>query len=102
MLPRHLYRYEIHIDRILDLTDTGILEQLGISQTELIGEDLSVTRSLGEGAHALGLQAIRSASAAGRDQVLAFFIENIGSGVINPELAEVWSSLEDVEKTGSR
>lgn len=102
MLPRDLYRYEIHIDRILDLTDAGNLKQLGISQAELIGEDLSVTRSLGEGAHALGLQAVCSPSATGRDQVLAFFIENVGSGVINPVLEEVWSSLADVEKTGKR
>jgi RES domain-containing protein len=99
LLPRHLYRYDLRFDQILDLTRPENLEHLGISQSELVGEDLSVTRSVGEGAHSLGLQAIRSPSAAGRDHVLALLIENIGSGVINPALAEVWSAVSDVDET---
>lgn len=97
-MPRHLYRYDIRFDQILDLTRTENLEQLGVSESELVGEDLSVTRSIGEGAHSLGLQAIRSPSAAGQDHVLALLIENIGSGVINPEMTEVWSILSDVDE----
>lgn len=98
LLPRHLFRYEIQLDQVLDLTRTENLEQLGVSPSDLVGEDLSVTRSIGEGAHSLGIQAIRSPSAAGQDDVLALLIENIGSGVINPGLAEVWSTLSDVDE----
>ncbi|CAN5771327.1 hypothetical protein BH20ACT23_BH20ACT23_26940 [soil metagenome] len=102
LLPRHLYRYDLRLDQIVDLTRSENLDQLGVSQSDLIGEELSITRSIGEGAHSLGMQAVRSPSAAGRDHVLALFIETIGSGVINPGLAEVWSTLHDVEGEGGQ
>lgn len=98
LLPRHLYRYDIRFDQILDLTHKETLEQLGVTQPELVGEDLSLTRTIGEGAHSLGIQAILSPSATGQDHVLALLIENIGSGVIHPGLAEVWSILGDLEE----
>lgn len=99
LLPRHLYRYDIRLDRIVDLTRTESLGQLGIPQSDLVGENHSATRDLGKMAYSLGIQAIRSPSATGRDDVIALFIENIGSGVINPEWAEVWAILDDVKET---
>lgn len=96
LLPRHLYRYEVRLDQVIDLTRNENLAQLGVSQSDLIGEDLSITQSIGVGAYSLGVQAIRSPSAAGRDHVLALLIENVGSGLITPQLAEGWSTMADV------
>jgi len=97
LLPRHLYLYDIRLDNVLDLTRAETQERLALEEADLIGDDLSQTRRIGEAAHSLGMKAIRSPSAAGRDDVLALLIENIGSGVISPQLAEVWSTLANVE-----
>lgn len=96
LLPRQLYRYDVQLDRILDLTDTSILEQLGLSAPDLVGEDLSPTRSVGESAHSLGLQAIRSRSATEKDDVLAVFLENLGLGTLAPALEETWETIDDL------
>jgi hypothetical protein len=96
LLPRQLFRYDVGLDRIVDLTDTSILERLGVAQTDLVGEDLSLTRSIGEAAHALGIQAIRSRSATEQDQVLALFLENLGLGTLVPNLEETWETIDDL------
>lgn len=102
LLPRHLFRYALRLDRIVDLTIEENLGRLGITEGDLVAEDLSVTRDIGEAAHSLGIQAIRSPSAAGQDHVLAILIENIGGGHVDPELEEVWSSLDDVHREKKR
>lgn len=98
MLPRHLFHYAIRLERVVDLTLEENLGRLGIGEHDLVAEDLSVTRSIGEAAHSVGIQAIRSPSATGRDQVLAILIENIGGGVVDPKLEEAWSTLSDVQR----
>lgn len=72
------------------------MELLGISEADLVGEDLSITRAIGESAQALGMQAIRSFSAARQDDVFAVFLQNIGTGLLDPRVEEIWSSLGDV------
>jgi len=47
-------------------------------------------------AHALGIQAIRSPSAAGVDDFLAAFVQRIGIGTIEPSLAQEWHSISDL------
>jgi RES domain-containing protein len=96
LLPRHVFRYVLHLERIVDLTIEENLRRLGITELDLVAEDLSVTRGIGEAAHSLNIQAIRSPSATGQDHVLAILIENIGAGLVDPKLDEVWSSLSDV------
>ena len=96
LLPRQLFRYEVGLDRIVDLTDASILEQLGFAAADLVFEDLSSTRSIGEAAHALGIQAIRSRSATEQDHVLAVFIENLGLGTLVPTLEETWETIDDL------
>lgn len=96
LLPRHLFSYSIALNRVLDLTHASILEQLGSAKADLVGEYLSVTRSIGEAAHALGIQAIRSRSATEQDDVLAMFLENLGLGIVVPTLSEMWETIEDL------
>jgi len=74
------------------------MELLGVSEEDLVGEDLSIARAIGESAEALGMQAVRSFSATRQDHVLVVFLQNIGGGVLEPSADEVWSSLADVGK----
>ncbi len=96
LLPRQLFNCGVALDRVLDLTDVSTLEQLGSAQADLVGEDLTVTRSIGEAAQTLGIQAIRSRSATEQDDVLAVFLENLGLGTLEPSLEETWETISDL------
>ncbi len=96
LLPRRLYRFEVGPERVLDLTNTSVLEQLGLGAADVMGQDLSTTRSIGEAAHSLAIQAIRSRSATGQDHVLAVFLENLGPGTMVPALEETWKTIDDL------
>ena len=96
LLPRVLYRYDISLDRVLDLTSDETLDHLGVTTAQIIGTDVAIPRQIGESAQATGSQAIRAPSVTGVDQVLAVFPELLGSGRLLPELLERWKSLEDL------
>jgi RES domain-containing protein len=96
LLPRVLYRYEVSLDRVLDLTSGETLDHLGVISTQVIGTDVAIPRQIGEAACAAGVQAIRAPSATRVDEVLAVFPELLGSGRLLPELAESWESIGDL------
>ena len=96
LLPRVLFRYETSLDKVLDLTSDETLDHLGVITAQITGADHTITRQIGESAHATGSQAIRAPSATGVDQVLAVFPELIGSGRLMPELLERWESIDDL------
>lgn len=96
LLPRTLYRYDVALHHVLDLTSSETLKHLGVATTQVVGTDLSIPRQIGEAAHATGAQGIRAHSATGVDEVLALFPELIGSGRLRPELVERWVALEDL------
>lgn len=96
LLPRVLYRYEVSLDCVLDLTSVEALDSLGVTTAQIIGADLAIPRAIGESAHATGSQAIRAPSAAGVDHVLALFPELLGSGRLVPERLERWESIDDL------
>jgi RES domain-containing protein len=96
LLPRELYEFDIDLDRTLDLTDAAARQAVGVGLDALIGPDWTVCNELGVIAHALGIQAIHSASATGTDDVLAVFMQNVGLGKLAPQLVETWRSLSDV------
>ena len=97
LLPRHLYRYDIHLDRVLNLTDAEVRREVGVGLEVLTGPDWTTCQELGANAHALGAQAILSPSAAGVDDVLAVFVQHIGLSTIEPTLAEEWHAMVDLE-----
>lgn len=99
LLPRHLFRYSLRLDRVLDLGDRRTIARLDITNEDLVGEDLSITRRIGQSVQALGLEALRSPSATGQDDVLAIFIENIASGAVDVKLLEIWESVTDVARS---
>ena len=96
LLPRVLYRYEVSLDRVLDLTSGETLEHLDVTTAQVLGADLGIPRQIGEAAHATGFQAIRAFSATGVDEVLAVFPELLGSGRLLVELMERWESMNDL------
>jgi hypothetical protein len=91
-----VYRYEVSLDRVLDLTSRETLDHVGVTIPEIVGADLIIPRQIGEAAHATGSQAIRAPSATGIDEVLAVFPELIASGWLFPQLLEQWGSLRDL------
>lgn len=95
-LPRMLWRYEIRLTNVLDLTEAETLDHLDLAASELVDEDRTVTHQLGEVAHQFGYQAIRTASAAGVDDVIAVFIENLRSGVLSPSVDATWNEVADI------
>ena len=99
LLPRALYRYEVELQAVLDLTDPDTLDHLGTRVDEFVGEDLGAPRTLGESAHAAGFHAIRCPSATGVGDVLAAFPDLVGLGRLEPHHAEDWTRLEDLDAT---
>lgn len=95
-LPRALYRYETHLTTVLDLTDARTLAHLDVEPPNLVEEDLTLPRQIGEIAHQFGYQAVRNASATGIDNVVAVFIENLRGGVLTPSLHQTWAALDDL------
>lgn len=96
LLPRVLYRYEISLDQVLDLTSSVTLQHLEITAQQVTGADLAIPRQIGEAAHATGIQAVKAPSATGVDEVIAVFPELLGSGRLIPELLERWDSTKDL------
>jgi RES domain-containing protein len=95
LFPRVLYRYEVALSNIIDLTDLSVTEHLGIARPELTAE-WHVTQLLGETAHALVIQALLAPSATGVDNVIVIFPEHLGLGRVEPEQVERWESPADL------
>ena len=96
LLPRVLFRYEVSLDRVLDLTSDSTLQHFAVTTAQISGTDVAIPRQIGEVAYATGSQAIRAPSATGVDEVLAVFPELLGSGRLLAELVERWESIGDL------
>jgi RES domain-containing protein len=97
LLPRQLYRYEVNLVRVVDLTDEATLTALGYSLSDMISEDLSLPRAIGESAHSFGIQAVLCRSARTQDDVLAVFLKNVGLSTLSASLGETWETVEDLQ-----
>jgi hypothetical protein len=96
LLPRVLYRYELDLNRILDLTDPDTRTQISITEDELVADDWTLCQQLGSEAHAVGDQGIRTYSATGVDTVLVAFAELLGGSLTGVERVERWDNLADL------
>ena len=72
---RRLAGIKIQLSRVLDLTDVDVLTSLGLSPTDLLGDDFVMPQRLGSAAHHLGFEAILAPSATGEGCVLALFLD---------------------------
>ena len=96
LLPRVLYRYELDLHRVLDLTDETTRRHLTITEDELVADDWALCQQLGTEAHAVGDQSIRTISATGVDTVLVVFPELLGGSLTEVEQLERWDDLADL------
>ncbi|MYG94719.1 MAG: RES family NAD+ phosphorylase [Acidimicrobiia bacterium] len=90
LCPREFWRIEGELHRVLDLLDDSTLSKIGVDRDDLIRDDLTLTRQIGEAAHEHQFQAILAPSATGVDQVLAIFTENLAGAVLDPTLIGEW------------
>ena len=94
LLPRDLWRYDLQLERCLDLTDAAVLHDANIEPAGLAEPSWVHTQEIGTAAHALGVQAIRSVSATGVDTIIAVFIENLGLSSLAAERSEQWTDVD--------
>jgi RES domain-containing protein len=96
LLPRELWTISLTLDTVLDLGDPDVRHQLHLEIGDLVRPDQGFTREIGEAAHDLRFQAIRSPSATDVDEVLAVFPENLGAATLTPRLLRVWAEVSDL------
>lgn len=96
VLPREVFRYEVDLDRVLDLRDPDVLAQLDVTLGEVLAEDRTTSIAIGEEALAAGWQAIWCPSATGDGDVLAILLPNLGTGQLEAKLLTVWRAATDV------
>ncbi|MDE0232478.1 MAG: RES family NAD+ phosphorylase [bacterium] len=96
ILPRELWRIDVEVGRVLDLTDLFTRDQLGIEWQDLIPDEYRLTRAIGEAAYEQQFQAVLTPSATGVDNVVAVFPENLGGSVLRVQLVEVWKTSGDL------
>lgn len=95
LLPRELWSVAARLDRVLDLTESTVLAEIGVEVAELIRPNHTFTQQIGEAAHERGVQAIKAPSATGIDEVLIILPENLGTTTLQVAPIEVWSSADD-------
>src|SRR5581483_4378866 len=100
LLPRELWSIEMDLDRVLDLGEADVRRRLHLEIEDLIRPDHSLTREIGEAAHDQRLQAIRSPSATGVDEILAVFTENLGGATLKASLETRWTDSSDLPGPG--
>lgn len=101
VLPREVFRYEVELDKVLDLRDPDVLALLDVSIDKVLAEDRTTSVAIGEEALAAGWQGIWCPSAAGDGDVLAILLPNLGSGQLEATLVTVWEAAADVESAGN-
>lgn len=91
-----MWRVQVNLNKVLDLTDKSVLGTLAIVAEDLIRDDYQLTNEIGEAAYELGFQAVIARSATGVDSVAAIFTENLGESILRPELVDRWASPDDL------
>jgi RES domain-containing protein len=90
-LPRRLYRLEVTLCAVVDLTQPELPEAL--AKIDFGSDDLGPTQAIGEAAQYLGHEAILAPSAAGAGTVLALFNDRLQRGSsVDPLDWRLWES----------
>jgi RES domain-containing protein len=67
---RRIGRARVENLRVLDLTDSRVRETLGVTDDDLVGDDLTRCQALGEAARAAGFEGVLAPSAALAGEVI--------------------------------
>ncbi len=93
-LPRTLYTYDIDVGSLLDLRPEAARATVGLTDRELLSDDLRPCQAVGEAAHACGREGIVVPGATGSGDVLAVFIGQVKPGsVVRDVHAELWETV---------
>lgn len=91
--PRHFYTYEVSVHQVVDLTDPGNLEAVGLAEADLIGEQARC-QAVGAAAHQLGLHGVLAPAATQLGQTLALFTRHLSAAELPEVLDEIlWETL---------
>ncbi len=77
---RTLYTIEITLTQVLDLTDTNLLQELGVGEAELAADDMAMCHDLGGAAHWIGCDGLLVPSARSANTNLVIFPANREDG----------------------
>lgn len=98
-LPRTLYRYDVDLANVLNLSVPTVRDVLEIDEASILVEDLALPQSIGEAAFAAGRTAILAPSAAGPDDALAVFSSKLGNdSTIAEEQIEIWETVPEMRE----
>ena len=90
-LPRELYRIQVTLGAVLDLTDPAAAAVAGLSSASMRADDLSACQAVGDAAHYLGLEGVHAPSAAADGTVVAVFTDKLqSSSQLGPALQGRW------------
>lgn len=90
-LPRELYRIDVELQLVLDLTDPTTVRTLGVDSAALTSDELTTCQSVGDAAHYIGTEAILALSAAGPGSTLAVYTDRLQpASVLTPHLLGQW------------
>lgn len=77
LLPRTILTLDVHLQRVLDLTDVGVCQAWGLSAEDLTSDDVGTCQEVGRSAWRAGYEAIRFPSATGTGTNLAVFLDRL-------------------------
>lgn len=91
-IPRRLYRIDLELSAVVDLTGMKLPGALG--GLDLRASDLAATQAVGEAAQYLGREAIKAPSATGVGEILAVFIDRLQpDSVVEATTFEAWTTV---------
>ena len=94
LLPRRVYRYDVRLTSVLDLTDETNLEKLELRRADISSDDALRCQAVGDAAHYAGFEALVAPSASGTGTILAVFFDQIQAGsVVEPVDFRDWMTL---------
>lgn len=77
LAPRDLVSIRVSLSKVLDLTDKKILERVGISESDIVGNDASLCLEISRLARTAGFEAILAPSATKKGAVLVVFPDRL-------------------------
>lgn len=97
-LPRSVYRIDVSLGLVLDLTDASTVSAVGVTAAQLAADDPGACQAIGDAAHYLGFEAVLAPSATGRGSALAIYTDRLQpSSILTPHHLGEWDDGSPAE-----
>jgi RES domain-containing protein len=97
-LPRDLYRFDVRLERLLDLRGADARSALDVTDERLRATDAAFCQEIGAAAHTLAHEGVIAPSATGNNTVLAVFLDNLlPRSLLEPTLIENWETPPEAD-----